>query len=210
MVLNKEDKEYIKELFNSLDSKLSKQEITEGFFKLKIPSGEKDVQTFLEHVDANHDGHVDYAEFEKFTNKNIKKLKEVFDSLDTNKNGTLDLFEIQESIKKLNLPVYSEQEIVRLFNRIDKNKDNAIDFNEWRELLVMIPNTGLQHILAFWKDAQILDASFDGGGSIPPMVETKEKKSALQNTLTVSNHYYFSFPFFKFINILIFEFYYSI
>ncbi|KAM9957656.1 hypothetical protein ACTFIW_012623 [Dictyostelium discoideum] len=188
MVLNENDKEFVKKLFDSLDKdnngKLTREEIKEGFFKLKIPSSEKDIESFLTNVDKDKDGSVSFKEFEDFTIENIKKLKIVFEELDTNKSGTLDIHEIEESIKKLNIPLYSEQELIRLFHRIDKNRDNQIDFNEWRELLVLLPNSNLQLIISFWKDAQILDAGFDNGGFIPPMVEKKEKASSLRNTIT--------------------------
>ncbi|EFA75857.1 EF-hand domain-containing protein [Heterostelium album PN500] len=166
------DKQYISNLFHSLDSnndgKITKEELKEGFLKLKIPATDQSINDFLQEVDTNHDGNVSIEEFSNYINHNIESLQKLFNEFDTDHNGTLDIQEIEKSIHKLGIKIYSEQELVRLFNRIDTNKDKKVDFDEWRELLVLLPTTKLSAALAFWKDSQILDGGDDGGGFAPP------------------------------------------
>eukprot|EP01132_Coremiostelium_polycephalum_P001443 gene1443-1818_t len=154
------------------------KEIINGFKKLKIPSSEESTNQFMNHVDTNHDGSITFEEFDAYAKKNLLSLKKVFDELDINHNGTLDIKEIEDSIKKLGLPLYSDQELVRLFHRIDSNKDGKIDFDEWRELLILLPNSNISAIIAFWKDAQILDSGTDFGGFVPPPVILDALKSS--------------------------------
>ncbi|KYR02345.1 EF-hand domain-containing protein [Tieghemostelium lacteum] len=186
--MNSNDKDFIKDLFKKLDvnndGRLSKSEIKDGFFKLKIPSNDESINNFIQNVDDDKDGTISFSEFEKFTNNNLIQLKKVFNELDSDHNGSLDIHEIEESIKKLGLPMYSEQELARLFHRIDTNKDNKIDFNEWRELLILLPNSSLSAILAYWKDAHILDAGDDNGGFIPPPPSVGKAEKSLSATLT--------------------------
>ncbi|EGG15839.1 EF-hand domain-containing protein [Cavenderia fasciculata] len=169
-----DDRTFITNLFKSLDingdGKLTKQEIKDGFFKLKIPSTDASIDQFLQFADENHDGQVTLPEFTHYIERNLISLKKIFNELDTDKSGTLDFQEIEQSINKLGLKLYSDQELVRLFHRIDSNKDNRIDFNEWRELLVLLPSSNLSALVAFWKDSQILDGGGDGGGFIPPPI----------------------------------------
>eukprot|EP01133_Synstelium_polycarpum_P010751 gene10751-12520_t len=160
-----------------------KDEVKDGFIKMKIPCTDDKIAQFMSAVDSDKDGSVSFNEFEHYTVQNLIQLRKLFNELDVNKSGTLDYHEIEDSIGKLQLPLYSEQELTRIFHSLDRNNDNQIDFNEWRELLVLLPNSSLQAVLAYWKDAQILDGGADSGGFAPPPPMTA-KNTTLMNTLS--------------------------
>ena len=64
----------------------------------------------------------------------IVAMKECFDIFDRDKSGYIDLVEMKEFIKEMNLESKPEK-ILELTQNIDADKDNKIDFQEFLNLL---------------------------------------------------------------------------
>jgi Ca2+-binding EF-hand superfamily protein len=64
----------------------------------------------------------------------IVAMKECFDIFDRDKSGYIDLVEMKEFIKEMNLESNPEK-ILELTQNIDADKDNKIDFQEFLNLL---------------------------------------------------------------------------
>ncbi len=56
---------------------------------------------------------------------NLEELREIFDSLDSDKSGTINMEEIEGVIKKLGLK-FNESQVKVFMNNIDKNKNGKI------------------------------------------------------------------------------------
>lgn len=70
-------------------------------------------------------------EFIDFAVKRKIKLRQIFDHLDKNKNGLIELNEVKDSMKELGIEVKDDSELKHLFSKVDKNKSGSIDFDEW-------------------------------------------------------------------------------
>jgi len=57
-------------------------------------------------------------------------VKETFDHLDKNGDETLDISELGDLLKGIDLPV-NEEQIEKLMKDLDKNKDGKVDFAEF-------------------------------------------------------------------------------
>ena len=62
----------------------------------------------------------------------IKELKDIFDSIDTNKDGTLTPNEVKSALKKF----MEESEINKIFGGIDTNNSNKIEYSEFISALL--------------------------------------------------------------------------
>ena len=64
----------------------------------------------------------------------VEEVKEVFDHIDLNKNGTLDLFEMKKAILDLGLDGRNAL-IKEIFWRLDNDMSREIDFAEFLEMM---------------------------------------------------------------------------
>lgn len=56
-------------------------------------------------------------------------LKQIFDELDSDNNGNIDILEVRASLTRLGMK-FDEDELLKLMKRIDKNNNGQIDFDE--------------------------------------------------------------------------------
>lgn len=75
--------------------------------------------------------------FPELNERQIAQLKKRFDSLDTNHNGKLEKNEITEAILAEKLPI---DRVDMIFAIADKNHDNCIDFDEFKDALKIVGN----------------------------------------------------------------------
>ena len=96
-----------------------------------------DVASFLNSVDVNNDGKLDFHEFltaagaghfdKKLTKEQVEKIKEQFNSADTNKDGFLT----KDELKVLLAGLGKEVDVGSFLNSVDVNNDGKLDFNEF-------------------------------------------------------------------------------
>jgi len=96
-----------------------------------------DVASFLNSVDVNNDGKLDFHEFltaasaghfnKKLTKEQVEKLKEQFNSADVNKDGFLT----KDELKVLLAGLGKDVDVGSFLNSVDINNDGKLDFNEF-------------------------------------------------------------------------------
>ena len=96
-----------------------------------------DVGSFLNSVDINNDGKLDFNEFisaasaghfdKKLTKEQIAKLEEQFSDADVNKDGFLS----KDELKTLLASLGNEIDVSVFLNSVDVNNDGKLDFNEF-------------------------------------------------------------------------------
>jgi len=96
-----------------------------------------DVGSFLNSVDINNDGKLDFNEFisaasaghfdKKLTKEQIAKLEEQFSAADINKDGFLS----KDELKTLLASLGNEIDVSVFLNSVDVNNDGKLDFNEF-------------------------------------------------------------------------------
>lgn len=68
---------------------------------------------------------------------NISQLKKAFDKLDTNRDGYIDLEEMQRGVKTMNL---EPRDVPVMMHAADTDHDNRIDFNEFLNVIGVQPS----------------------------------------------------------------------
>ncbi|XP_033733359.1 calcium-binding mitochondrial carrier protein SCaMC-2-like [Pecten maximus] len=156
--LSDEDSKKYQELFNKLDvnkdGRIDIADLTSSLTEMNVPVGQ--AQEFLKKHDSNKDGQIDFAEFLKYVTVHDQQLRLYFKKIDTNQDGTIDASEIQESFRKLGLNI-DRNEAQKLLQRMDKDGTLKIDFNEWRNFLLLSPAQNIHDMLHYWRHASIID-----------------------------------------------------
>jgi len=132
------------------DGFVSLTELRKGFEQLKLPFSSQD-ELFQElHVQENQG--VSQYQFRQYAEKQYWKLKSLFDEMDFNKDHKITPQELLDNVRKFD-PTYegNDEAIYNLFNKIDKNHDGAISFDEWCNFLILIPKVNIKEIIKYWR-----------------------------------------------------------
>jgi Ca2+-binding EF-hand superfamily protein len=142
------------ELFDSIDTNkdnsISRNELKRSLSANGIPTSERLLDSIFKFCDIDNDNAISREEFICFTNKQNKKLKEVFNTLDDNQSGYLTKSEVKFVISKLD-PSYAECKIDSMISNLDLNNDGKIDFNEFMRFYHMIPINNIKMFFDFFS-----------------------------------------------------------
>ncbi|XP_074653824.1 calcium-binding mitochondrial carrier protein SCaMC-2-like isoform X3 [Tubulanus polymorphus] len=172
--INPEEETRLQKLFDKLDvnkdGRIDVNDLSKAFEDMGVPTYPGQAQNIVTKSDLNKDGHLDFGEFVHYVLQHEKQLKLVFSNLDINKDGHLDPHEIMQSLRKLGIRIdLSEAE--KLMKKMDKDGNLTIEFDEWRDFLLLAPNS-LKDIVQFWKHSTIIDI---GENSVVPDDFTQEE-----------------------------------
>lgn len=79
-------------------------------------------------------GLIDVKSLSIFNAQDLVDYREIFGSMDTNRDGLVSKEELRAVIKKTREQV-TDSEFEKFFEQIDTSKDNYIDFNEFVEVI---------------------------------------------------------------------------
>ncbi|KAK3809160.1 MAG: mitochondrial carrier domain-containing protein [Benniella sp.] len=164
----------IRKQFNQLDQKRSGFLDTNslvGFFAEVTP--DKNVQRryadeLLQlYIDDQHNGHVRYDDFEVFLEEKEERLWNLFREIDYNNDNEIQPEELQASLAKAGINL-SDADLRRFIKAMDKDGDGMIDFEEWRDFLVLLPReTTLKEIFHYVQEV-VAQVGVDGDVVMPP------------------------------------------
>lgn len=131
-----------KECDTNNDGKLDAGEIMAKFgqYFSAVPEEQYErIKLFIEKVDVNKSGFIEYGEFMTVNNfvnheMNKKMLKEVFDFFDVTKNGTIEVEDLKELFKGISV---EEEKIKEMLNEMDLDADQRITFAEFYEKITL-------------------------------------------------------------------------
>jgi len=139
-----EDEKYLRELFlkmdTSKDGKISKTEFIEGMSKCdKNIYTQRELEDIFAEIDTDKSGLIDYTEFLKAALNKTKLLSEnnlhaAFKFFDLDGNGVITKDELEEVFTKGNANL-SDKLCDAMIGEIDKNKDKAISFEEFKQMM---------------------------------------------------------------------------
>jgi solute carrier family 25 (mitochondrial phosphate transporter), member 23/24/25/41 len=67
-----------------------------------------------------------------------RELRRLFDKIDTSRNGKLEFDEVQHALEASGIAIHPSI-LHSFFNSVDSNHDGVIEFNEWRDFLLLVP-----------------------------------------------------------------------
>ncbi|EWC47967.1 hypothetical protein DRE_02849 [Drechslerella stenobrocha 248] len=131
-------------LFETLDTnregQLDLEALRRGLKSINHPlqSADKMLQELLNICDTSGDGFIQFDEFVVFMEATEMHLRGLFNAIDRDKNGQLDRAELAHALESNGISV-EPHKLKAFFDRLDKNSDGQITFEEWRDFLVFIP-----------------------------------------------------------------------
>ncbi|XP_019850971.1 PREDICTED: calcium-binding mitochondrial carrier protein SCaMC-3-like [Amphimedon queenslandica] len=175
------DKERIIALFRQLDvnddGRIDVQEIRK---RLRQQGMDPSVaETVVQIGDRNNDGRLDESEFLQYCTDQEKKLWTVFHYVDANKDGAIDSDEIKVKLSEINIRI-SDEDAKKLLRKMDKDGDVKITWEEWRDFLLLHPNTNWKEISKVWRHATFGNiGEYVDTPAIPDELSTEEKDSGI-------------------------------
>ncbi|KAI8928994.1 mitochondrial carrier domain-containing protein [Entophlyctis helioformis] len=111
--------------------------------------------------DKTKDGRITFAEFEAFVRKKEQELLDLFQEIDTGNDNVIHLSELLASVREAGIDV-SESELQQFIDHVDKDNDGVIDFFEWRDYLLLLPQkTTLKNVFKFYNTVSNVDFNSD-------------------------------------------------
>ncbi|KAF9361350.1 hypothetical protein BGX34_007199 [Mortierella sp. NVP85] len=118
-------------------------------------------------IDNQHNGHVRYDDFEVFVEEKEETLWNLFREIDYNNDNEIQPEELQASLAKAGINL-SDADLRRFIKAMDKDGDGMIDFEEWRDFLVLLPReTTLKEIFHYVQEV-VAQVGVDGDVVMPP------------------------------------------
>lgn len=158
----KDEREHrLRNLFNLFDVEktghLDYKKIEAGLSSLRIPSDYKYAKDLLNVCDSNRDGHVDYQEFKRYMDDKELELYHIFQSIDVEHSGNILPEELYDALLRAGIEI-KDEELARFVERVDKDNNGVITFEEWRDFLLLYPHEAtMVNIYHYWERVCLID-----------------------------------------------------
>lgn len=156
MTLGERLKAAFQQVDSSSDGRINLAELSECCHELQIDLEDDDIKAFKSCEDENIAG-LTFDGFVRFINL---RLHRVFDEIDLDKSGYVDVHEIRCALTRLGIKC-NERQVHGILMGMDSDGNNKIDFNEFCLFFSDIPSPSLQAIAKKWSLGDGLDFGSD-------------------------------------------------
>ncbi|KAI8342466.1 mitochondrial carrier domain-containing protein [Chlamydoabsidia padenii] len=164
----------IRALFDSLDRRhegvLDRDCIEKGLTAMThLPARTKFVNELLAQCDTSQDGLVDYDEFKTYVHEKEEELWQLFQRLDTRGDGSLLPSDLAGALQAAGITI-NQNELMNFMEWMDLDGNGVIDFYEFKNFLLLLPETNVSEIYRYYETSTQLTQ--DAEVVIPPTDET--------------------------------------
>ncbi|KAJ3332230.1 hypothetical protein HDU76_000875 [Blyttiomyces sp. JEL0837] len=130
--------------------------------------------------DQTKDGTIHFEEFEQFVNAKEAELEKLFSQIAGRNKFSIGQADLKNSVATAGIDV-TDAELQSFLTHLDADKNGAIDFDEWRDFLLLLPHPlSLNSIFKFYRHVLDVDYNTDAAplvdlSSDPYMSEWKTK-----------------------------------
>ncbi|CAI5469869.1 unnamed protein product [Closterium sp. Yama58-4] len=152
----------IRALFQTFDTEnrgaLTRRQIERGLARMGVPVDYKFSKDLLAAIDQNGDGVCDYNEFHRYMDSKEVQLYRLFQRIDTDFDGAISLHELAAALHHAGIHLV-EGELQAFMEKMDRNHDGVLSFNEWRDFLLLFPYraTSIATAYQYWERVQQVD-----------------------------------------------------
>lgn len=117
-------------------------------------------ERFLRQSDKTNSGDVELAEFIHYVREHEKNLLLHFSHLDKDGDGRVNLDDLIHGFKELGIDIDADEALI-LLKRVDQEDTLFINYDEWRDFLLLAPSNDIHGIINFWRHSNYLDVGED-------------------------------------------------
>ncbi|XP_039077284.1 calcium-binding mitochondrial carrier protein SCaMC-3 isoform X3 [Hyaena hyaena] len=145
------------ELDSNKDGRVDVHELRQGLARLGGGDPNRDTQQGSSpEGDTDPHGGLDLEEFSRYLQEREQRLLLLFHSLDRNRDGHIDVSEIQQSFRALGISISLEQ-AEKILHSMDRDGTMTIDWQEWRDHFLLHSLENVEDVVYFWKHSTVLD-----------------------------------------------------
>ncbi len=175
--LSEEDRLRIESLFKELDVDHDGRVSVSGLASVIQGDGRKETaKRIIEKKGNTGEQTLTFEEFVSYVKDTETHLKLAFKQLDRNNDNVVDSSEIQAAMRDLGVNVGLD-EAEKLLQKMDKDGSLDIDYEEWRDFLLLAGTSSIEGIISYWKKASAVDIG--DGISVPDDFTEEEMQSGL-------------------------------
>ncbi|KAK9838222.1 hypothetical protein WJX84_010632 [Apatococcus fuscideae] len=150
--------EKLRELFDELDQhdngRLSIADFRAGLARMGLPCSEDYLREMMNQYDEDHDGTVDFMEFQHYVHHRRRNMRAAFEEMDFHHTGTIDADDLLEDLKKAGLPARPE-DAKKMIDLLDRDHDGRVSFDEFQRYICLLPAAQVVHhnVIYCWLDS---------------------------------------------------------
>ncbi|KAG0327046.1 hypothetical protein BG004_002843 [Podila humilis] len=114
-----------------------------------------------------HNGLLHYADFQVFVEEKEERLWNLFQEIDHNNDNEIQADELQASLAKAGINL-SDSDLKQFIKAMDKDGDGSIDYEEWRDFLVLLPREPTLKEIYNYVQEVVAQVGVDGDVVMPP------------------------------------------
>ncbi|CAO3595632.1 unnamed protein product [Absidia cylindrospora] len=134
-----------------------------------LPARTKFVNELLAQCDTSQDGLVDFDEFKAYVHEKEEELWQLFQRLDTRGDGSLLPSDLAGALQAAGITI-NQNELMNFMEWMDLDGNGVIDFYEFKNFLLLLPETNVSEIYRYYETSTQLTQ--DAEVVIPPTDET--------------------------------------
>ncbi|WKY15022.1 hypothetical protein Q1695_000495 [Nippostrongylus brasiliensis] len=111
-------------------------------------------------LSSGNDDKVEFGEFAKYVVEHEKRLEAIFQDLDKNNDGLVDVREIKNFCSEhgISLDDRKAQDIVE---RMDLSGSSSVDLSEFQQFMLLYPSSDVKDMVDFWRHNLVIDIGED-------------------------------------------------
>lgn len=104
---------------------------------------------------------VTIADFTNYVLAHEARLAEVFDQIDSNRDGEVDMSEIKSYCKEMGVNL-DDAKAMSIVKKMDQSGSSSVNLNEFQDFMLLYPSTDMREMVDFWRHNLIIDIGEDG------------------------------------------------
>ncbi|KAF9403758.1 hypothetical protein BGZ94_004527 [Podila epigama] len=120
-----------------------------------------------EEQSKRHSGKLLYDDFQVFVEEKEERLWNLFREIDHNNDNEIQAEELQASLAKAGIEM-SDADLQQFIKTMDRDGDGKIDFEEWRDFLVLLPREPTLKEIFNYVQEVVAQVGVDGDVVMPP------------------------------------------